>query len=210
MDFKSREGKTFSAALAIKDGRVRYEFPGDRKGRDEKRAYIRVEAGSSGRCYFSISGSVNKQAEVNFGLVSAAEAECLALLTAARYIGHYSGDAKCLIRVSLNNLNFSRYILRERIPRDRRMKELVGAARKALDQAGRWEVEYKPERRPRLKGGPLADTFPPGVFPWLDAKARKENGRLVVELPDDPAVRAQFKAAMYNSAVRDDGLFTLP
>ena len=210
LEFKSREGKTFSASLVIKDGRVKYEFPGNRKGQDEKQAHVRVEAGSSGRCYFAITGSVNKQVEVNFGLVSAAEAECLALLTAARYVGHCNGGSKCFMKVSLNNLNLSRYVLKERSPRDRRMKELVNAARKALDQAGRWEVEYKPERRPRLKGGPLADTFPPEVFPWLDAKVWKENGRLVVELPDDPAVRAQFKAAMYSSTVSEDGFFILP
>jgi hypothetical protein len=56
----------------------------------------------------------------------------------------------------------------------------------------------------------VADTFPFGVFPWLDAKARKENGRLAVDLPDDPAVRAQFKASMYSSSVNEDGCFVLP
>ncbi|MGB9847420.1 MAG: hypothetical protein ACPLRH_07930, partial [Desulfotomaculales bacterium] len=64
--------------------------------------------------------------------------------------------------------------------------------------------------RPRLKGGPVADTFPYGVFPWLEVRVRKENGRLAVELPDDPAVRAQFKAAMYSSSVSEDGCFILP
>ncbi|MEW5899453.1 MAG: topoisomerase C-terminal repeat-containing protein, partial [Bacillota bacterium] len=180
MEFKTKEGKPFAAALVVKNGKVEYEFPKNAKKNDDCTVDVRVEAGSSGRCYLSIRGAVVKQAEVNFGLVSATEAECLALITAAKYVAHYNGSAgKCLIKVSLNNLNLSRYILKERSPRDRWMKELVNLTRKALDQAGKWEVEYRPERRPRLKGGPVADTFPFGVFPWLEAKVRKENGRLL-------------------------------
>ena len=211
MEFKTKEGRPFHAALVVKNGKVEYEYAKKNNNNRNTVAEVRVEAGSSGRCYLSIRGAIGKQAEVNFGLVSATEAECLALITAAKYIAHHTGGAgKCLIKVSLNNLNLSRYILKERSPRDRRMKELVDLTRKTLDQSGKWEVEYRPERRPRLKGGPVADTFPFGVFPWLEAKVRKENGRLVVDLPDDPAVRAQFKASMYSSALREDGVFVLP
>lgn len=210
MEFKARDGRTFTAALVLKNGKVEYEFT--KRGKSEKsgRVEVRVEAGSSGRCYLSISGPVSKQAEINFGLASATEAECLALITAAKYVAHHAGAGKSLIKVSLNNLNLSRYILKERSPRDQKMKELVGFARKELDRAGKWEVEYRPERRPRLKGGPVADTFPFGVFPWLEAKVRKENVRLAVDLPDDPAVRAQFKASLYSSSVSEDGCFLLP
>lgn len=210
MEFKARDGRAFNAALVLKNGKVEYEFTKGEKGEKSGKVEVRVEAGSSGRCYLSISGPVSKQAEINFGLVSATEAECLALITAAKYVAHHAGAGKSLIKVSLNNLNLSRYILKERVPRDRKMKELVACARKELDRAGKWEVEYRPERRPRLKGGPVADTFPFGVFPWLEAKVRKENGRLIVDLPDDPAVRAQFKASMYSSSVNEDGCYALP
>lgn len=206
MEFKTKEGKPFAAALVVKNGKVEYEYV---KKNDDRTVEVRVEAGSSGRCYLSIRGVVAKQAEVNFGLVSATEAECLALITAARYVAHCNTNP-CRIKVSLNNLNLARYLLRERTPRDRKMRLLVEEARKALDRAGRWEAELRQEKRPRLKGGPLAETFPAGIFPWLEMKIDRENGRLVVDLPDDPAVRAQFKAAMYTSTVNEKGLFVLP
>lgn len=206
--FRAKDGKVYSAALVVRNSKVELDFPRKRV-QDSEAINIRVEAGCSGKCYLSISGGVAKKAEISYGLVSATEAECLALITAAKYVVYRTADKRRL-RVSLNNLNLARYILRERTPRDRKMRLLVEEARKCLDRAGKWEVELRQEKRPRLKGGPLAEIFPAGIFPWLEAKVEREGGKIVVELPDDPAVKAQFKASMHSSALREDGVFVLP
>lgn len=198
--FTSRAGKKFAARLMVRRGKVVFDFPNsdgsDQKGSRE--AFIRAEAIQSGSAIFYVSGPTQKNAKLSFGLVSARLAECLALITATKYLQWACPDYyRITVTVSLNNLDFSRYVLQERKPRDKQTRDAVEYLLNLLDAFGSWRVEYKPRRRPRLHGSPVSNQFPFGVFPWLQhVNANIIGDQLEVELPDDPAVIAQFKASI--------------
>lgn len=211
--FVSRAGKNFSARLLFQDGKVVFDFP-DRNGNGKSggrpgEVFIRAESFYSGTAAFHISGPLKKSAEMTFGVVPSRLAECLALIAALKYVRHSSGQQITKAVVSLNNLDLSRYMLRERVPRNKEVRHAVEYALALLDGFTSWAVEFEPCKRPRLRGGNADATFPRGVFPWLKAEIRDLGSEVEISLPDDPAVIANFKASV-RSAVGEGGTFRVP
>lgn len=210
-----RTGKSFSASLVLSGKKITFEFS-DRKSisSDSPKTcrdaiFVRVESGNSGSVSLNISNPVNVTASVNYGLVPSRMAECLGCITAVRLVKHRLPGAKPRINFSLNNLEFSRYILRERTPRNREIRNAVEQLWDLLKEFT-WEAQYKQTRRSRLKGSPQADKFPYGIFPWLKVKTQADEKNIYVELPGCPAVTAQFQASIRNFQPSGDGGFSIP
>jgi len=122
INFTSRKGKGFKAALMIKDKELVYEFDNSKKHSEYSPIYgnasteaappgrvdVRVEAFSSGSVSIHVlcSGKVIKR-EISFGNISAREAECLASITAvnlAKWLLKEVDDRD--IHLSVNNIDF--------------------------------------------------------------------------------------------------------
>jgi len=212
-----KNNKKFSAALAIEGKEVKFKFGEDQKGGgiDPSRGQevrIRVYSGHSGSAYVSIKGAADKEFQVNYGHVSSRMAECLACITAAALLKHsLKNIAGIKLIISLNNLDFSRYILKERIPRDKDMKNALDNLFTMLEGFKSWTARYEPEKRPRLAGSPYSDQFPLGVFPGIDVKTEEKDDRLVVMLPPGrPDVQAQFTASIRYAVPDREASYILP
>jgi hypothetical protein len=219
--FKSRSGKSFSARLILDGKKVSLQFPEKRGGSTEPAeagkstgkdvVYIRVESGHSGTARINIEGVVSRTAEVNYGLVSSRMAECLGTLTAVKLVEHCVKDPRRLwLDIRLNNLNFSRYLLRERVPRDKEIRSALKILWEWLENFAGWRARYQPVRRPRLQGSPRAMEFPRGMYPWLYADVTDAGSEIIVKLPDTPDVLAQFKASIRKAEYRGNGTFVVP
>ncbi|OPX89477.1 MAG: DNA topoisomerase III [Pelotomaculum sp. PtaB.Bin104] len=203
-----RNGKPFSAALIIKDGEVKFNF-GEKESSGTVR--IRVHSGNSGSVHISLTGAVNKDFEINYGHVSSRMAECLGCITAANFIKHQVPDStKIKLDISLNNLDFSRYILRERIPRDKEIKAALEYLFGILSGFAGWQAQFKPKKRPRLQGSPQSNNFPKGIFPWLKLNISEHDISISVKLPESPDVKAQFKASLQKATEGDENTYSLP
>ena len=217
--FVSRKNnKTFSAALAIENGRVEFKFDREQKDREsgptnENKGNIiriRIHSGNSGSANVTIKGATYKEFQISYGHVSSRMAECLACITAANLIKYtMKSTIGIKLDISLNNLDFSRYILKERVPRDREIKLALESLFRLLGEFGDWTAQYKPEKRPRLAGSPHSNNFPRGVFPGIEVGVEEESGKLRVTLPESPDVRAQFAASL-RQAVPDGETYILP
>lgn len=214
--FVSRAGNEFSAHLVLSEGNVEFGFSNSRsvhqanqqeavvKPRQEpeqqrsrlEEVFIRIESFRSGTAAFYISGPLKKSAEMSFGLVPSRAAECLALIAAIGCVEHNGGIGKLAAKASLNNLDFSRYLLRERTPRDQETKKMVECAVGLLSKFASWSAEFKPQQRPKLRGGTANNDFPRGVFPWLQVQINDLGSESEVWLPPNPAVIANFKASI--------------
>lgn len=219
--FRSRSGRPFSAALILRDNKVAFEFQGKEKGvsrpEDVQKPAgnnvipVRVESGNSGTVHLSIGSPVPFTADIDYGLVSSRMAECLGCITAAGLVKSSCKNITAVrLDISLNNLDFSRYLLRERVPRDTDVKKAVEHLWSLLQEFGGWQAQYRPSRKPRLKGSPQAGKFPRGVFPGLQAEITENGDELTVALPDSPDIQAQFRASIWKAVPGDNGTFTVP
>lgn len=223
--FRSRTGKIFNATLVLQGKKVVFEFQNGKgnsnkednrvrsesANRDKNAIRIRVESGNSGAVHLFIGQPINFVCDVSYGLVSSRLAECLGCMTAARLVKHRLKDVSGVRLIfSLNNLDFSRYLLRERSPRDAEVKKAVGHLWDLLQGFAGWEARFAPAKKPRLRGGPRADKFPRGVFPWLDVSVANKGDGLEVRLPDCPDVHAQFRASIFKAVPGEGGRFNVP
>lgn len=126
---------------------------------------VRMHSGNSGAAHVTIKGAMYKDFQIVYGHVSSRMAECLAAITAANLIKHtvknISGVRVC---ISLNNLDFSRYILKERVPRDRDAKLALEHLFRLLAGFRGWRARFEPEKRPRLTGALRVVISPEGYF----------------------------------------------
>lgn len=219
-----RNNKPFRAALVIKDKRAAFEFEerkgeenkdkgdsSDKGGNGEDAVSIRIHSENSGTAHVTIKGAIYKDFQISYGHVSSRMAECLATLTAANLIKYTMGNINGVkLDISLNNLDFSRYILKERTPRDRDIKLALEVMFKLLAEFGGWCARFKPEKRPKLTGSPQSNNFPKGVFPGLDLEVAEENGMLKVTLPGTPDIQAQFTASIQRAMPDGDKTYTIP
>lgn len=208
--FTSKAGKKFSAGLQFNSaGKLIFWFPEKNKAKSNHstqnadtqnsnaiQAKIRVESNQSGSSYIAITGPFNKDLHVEYGLVPAREAECLALITALNIIKHRAPKVSN-ISISCNNLDIARYLLRERSPRDRTMQYNMKYLHTLLARYPKWDIKYFRRHRHKLKGSSRASKFPRGAFPWLVVKATRKDNHILVQLPPDPAVLKQFTATFY-------------
>lgn len=199
--FVSRAGRNFSARLVLQDKKVVFDFPDSKTEPGE--VFIRAESFHSGAAVFRVSGPVKKSAEMSFGVVPSRMAECLALITALKYVRHFTNQQVSKVIVSLNNLDLSRYMLRERVSRNKEARQAVEYALALLDGFASWVVEFRPRKKPRLYGRNMEGRFPEGVFPWLKVEVRKLGSEIEVNLPDDPAVVNNFRASIRSASGSD-------
>lgn len=199
----NKTGKRFSAALVIRDKKVDFEFTGK-----SNMVNIRVHSGNSGTAHVTIKGAMYKEFKISYGHVSSRMAECLACITAANLVKHNMKGAK--LDISLNNLDFSRYILRERTPRDKEIKSALEHLFVLLGCFNEWRARYAPKKRPELTGSPQSKGYPRGVFPDLDAAISEENGRLRVVLSGGPDVQTQFTASLKKAEPDGEKTYSLP
>lgn len=199
----NRNGKRFSAALVIRDKKVDFEFTGK-----SNMVNIRVHSENSGTAHVTIKGAMYKEFKISYGHVSSRMAECLACITAANLVKHNMKGAK--LDISLNNLDFSRYILKERTPRDKEIKSALEHLFVLLGCFNEWRARFAPQKRPELAGSPQSNGYPRGVFPDLDAAISEENGRLRVVLSGGPDVQAQFIASLKKAEPDGEKTYNLP
>ena len=138
-------------------------------------------------------------------------AECLGSITAVRLVRFKREDPSSLaVVLSLNNLEFSRYLLRECQPRDREIRRAVEYLRKELDGFANWQARFDPRKRSRLEGSPQAVKFPRGVFPYLKPDIKETGEYLEVNLPESPDVIAQFAVSLRRAEQIGPGRFRVP
>lgn len=201
-----KTGKKFSAALVLDNGKVRFDFNEKISGNQLR---IRVESKASGMAHINVPGLCNT--EVSYGLVSSRMAECLGSITAVKLVKYrYSESNLPQIVLSLNNLEFSRYLLRERTPRSREIRRTVEYLQKELQAFATWQARYEPKRKSRLKGSPQAAKFPRGIFPYLQMNIVEDRESLIVNLPESPDVAAQFTASIWKAKQIGPESFQVP
>ncbi|KLU63117.1 DNA topoisomerase III [Peptococcaceae bacterium CEB3] len=225
--FKSKAGKPFSAALAVEGGKVVFRFPEKKKSQAgqprsptaqphahtlstqplDNTVRLRIESGNSGTVLISVPGILSTQ--ISYGLVPSREAECLGCITAANLVKFHRNPLPKL-EISLNNLDFARYLLREHVPRSQEIKHSLEFLWKLLDEFPGWSAKYEHQKRARLQGSPQSNGFPRGVFPWLKAEIAEVGGNIRVSLPDSPDVRAQFVASIRRAERGEDGVYMVP
>lgn len=207
--FTDRKGRRFSAALRVEGGGVVFARSGGGKDLTGS-VVVSVRAASSGGALLSVDAPFNRAWNIGFGPVSSALAECYAAITGVKYVRHRCRGASGVhVSLVVSAHRLARYLLGERRPRSADAREAVSYLRALLREFASWAVSHRPAKGPRLQGGSLARFFPDGVFPWLQAEVRQVPGGVVVKLPDDPAVAAQFRASVYR-AVGEGGVYSVP
>lgn len=216
--FISRNKKQFKAALTIENGKIKFLFSdtpqketSDQSTYPENLVKIRVHSSNSGSAYITIKGAVYKEFHVNYGHVSTRMAECLATLTAANLIKHITKKSeKIKLEISINNIEFSRYILKERTPRDKEMKQTLERLFDLLSEFDSWVAKYEPQRRAKLMGTPQSKEFPKGIFPWLHLELTEEPDHIQIVLPQYPDVKAQLIASIQRLHQEEEWIYRLP
>ncbi len=131
------------------------------------------------------------------------------MLTGVKYLRHVAPGSvhdKLVLRVS--NATLASYLLKQISPRSPAIRLVLDQLWSTLAAFRDWKIVRVPARRTPLAGSPHSWNFPKGVFPWLRyGKASGSNGSLVITLPDDPAVRAQFLASITTAKTLETGAF---
>lgn len=228
--YSAAKRKHFTAALVLKDKRVVFEYPGsngtaklnhttktgDEYGQksDQEAASdivnVRVQSSYTGTVDISITGATYMTTTVEYGLGPPRWTECLGAITALGIINHKLGDpSRYKINLSINNYDLSRYVLEGRLPRDQKIKAAVIHLLGLCSKYNAWSAQYKASKKPRLQGGPQANNFPKGVFPFLRAEVITAGENILVKLPVTPDIKSQFEASMTNAVMGSDGYYHL-
>ena len=202
--FISKKGRPFKASLEIssEEGKIKFNFPETNpvtkpQYMDREEIFIQLEANRSGDAIIILHGHIEQSLHIDFGLLPARLTECLALITALKIINYRAPNVTGL-KISCSNLDFSRYLLQERSPRDTDARKSLDYLYGLLGNFKQWSIVYEKSKRQRLQGSSRA-RFPFGAFPWMKsiASAHKAEDKILVRLPDDPAVKAQFLASFW-------------
>lgn len=205
--FISKNGKPFDAALVIKGNKVTFEFPGQPEEKiQDKTTRVRVYSSSPGIVNINITGPIQYSITVDFGLVSSRMAECLGVISAAKYLKHYGITGK--IQISANNKEFVEYALRETTPRKKEMQYAVKYMWQTLEPF-EWDISLERRQKTKLHGGTISKTFPQGLFPWAKIEKTVVGDEIYIDLPDCPAIQAQISASI-KSAKRIEKNIIIP
>lgn len=228
MSFTSRNNKKFKAYLVLKDKKIVYEFDNSAKQQEAKaspngtpnmsaspgRIDIRVEAFSSGSVSIQVvctGKSIFR--EISYGNISARESECLASITAVNLVHWLLKDVdEYDIHLSVNNIDFAGYLLREARPKDSYMRFLVNHLWERLSLFRSWQASYLYRKRRRLEGS-NSGRFPKGVFPYIDCSTGIIGNTMSIRLNQSPEILTQFKASFPNASLEDldtEKLYYLP
>ena len=205
--FISKNGKPFDAALVIKGNKVTFEFPGQlEENIQNKTTKVRVYSSSPGIVNINITGPTQYSAMVDFGLVSSRMAECLGVISAAKYLKYHGITGK--IQISANNKEFVEYALREITPRKKEMQYAIKYMWQTLEPF-EWDISLERRQKTRLYGGTTNKTFPKNLFPWAEIKRTIIGNEIYIDLTDCPAIQAQISASI-KSAKRIEKNIIIP
>lgn len=205
--FISKKGNKFKTALVLSGEQIVFEYADNNlKCKDQDTIHIRVESASPGNVFISATGPCQYTCAVDFGLVPSRLAECLGIISIAKYLLFYHFNKKLII--SANNKEFVQYALREITPSRKEARNLIEIMWHELGKFPSWEIRYNHIRKSLLHGGVTKGTFPRGLFPWLHADVDITNGQAVISLPKCPEVQYQFEASI--RAQRKDNLLIVP
>lgn len=208
--FISKANKPFEAALVLQGDKVQFEFPNQPASQPNyqggNQILIRVHSSSPGAASLNIAGSVRYSANIDFGLVSSRMAECLALIAAVRFLNFHKIKGK--IYISANNREFVEYALRETIPRQKEMRNLLNCLWQLLEPF-EWELSYEKKQRKNLQGGTTSKVFPQGLFPWLHIEKTFLNNNIYIDDLLCPAVETQLLASI-KASHKKDGKIIIP
>jgi hypothetical protein len=229
--FVSKSGKPFTAALVVEKGKVVFKFPDSSQTKQQgeqtrpssestpRYAHtidnpsqdgtlrIRVESGSSGTVWVSAPGIINTT--ISYGLVPSRQAECFGCITVANLIKHKLKNLPKL-EISLNNVDFASYLLREHVPRSNEIKRSLEFLWHLLDEFPGWSARFEPKKRAKLQGSPQSNGFPRGIFPWLKTESVEQGNNLLVTLPNSPDVHAQFVASIRKAEKVEGNSYRVP
>ncbi len=201
-----RTGKQFKASLVVRDKRIVFEFENNVAGNT---AYIRIQSENSGMASVVIKGIMYQSFKISYGHESSRMAECLAAITAVNLVKHTKG-INTELDISLNNLDAARYILKERVPRNKHIREALQHLFVLLNKFSRWSAKYEKKKRFKLKGSPQGNKFPISVFPQLNPTITEESDSIWVTLPGGPDIQAQFKASLRGIKAEIGNRYNLP
>ena len=229
--FVSKAGKPFKAALVIEKGKVAFRFPDSSETRQQAeparlssenpQGYahttdnqprdgtlrVRVASESSGTVLVSVPGLLD--ATISYGLVPSRQAECFGCITVANLIKHKLKNLPKL-EISLNNVDFACYLLREHVPRSNEVKRSLEFLWRLLEEFPGWSAKFEPEKKAKLQGSPQSNGFPKGIFPWLKAEIVEQGSNLLVTLPSSPDVNAQFVASIRKAERTEGNVYVVP
>lgn len=210
--FVSKKGKLFNAKLLIRGNKLTFAFPDSKKSnfkKDFKQDFvnIRVHSANSGVADINITGKINYTVLVDFGLVPSRMAECLALISAIKYLKH-NKIVNGKISISANNREFVEYVLKETTPRKKDMRNAIKHLWQTLEPYS-WEIKYERQQRKTLKGGTANKAFPQGLYPWIKLKKDTTDDYIYIDIPKCPAVEAQLLASIRVSS-KENGKILIP
>lgn len=209
--FVSKKGKLFDAKLVVEGNKLTFAFPNSKKAelkKDFKQDLIniRVQSTTSGVANINITGKINYSVFVDFGLVPSRMAECLALISAVKYLKH-NGIVNDKISISANNREFVEYVLKETTPRKKDMRDTINHLWRTLEPYS-WEIRHEKQQRKTLKGGTTNKAFPQGLYPWIDLEKKIANNCIYINTKC-PAVSSQLLASIKASS-KIDGQIRIP
>ncbi len=208
--FRSKNGNSFSARLLRKNNKPSFDFGCSERNQKSKVVVQVLEPGLVELQVFSKSVALRE--EIHFGLVSPQLTACYGAIAGCKIVLYGLGNesAKEKLMLETSNLLFTKYVLKIVRPRHAQIREGISYLWEILDGFSSWTVRYVPAKRPRLKGTPHSERFPRGIFPWLDAEIARQGDKILVKLSPDPAVCAQFTAAIKNVTEIEHGVFVVP
>lgn len=208
LTFISKERKPFKARLAIRGTRVELVFENQRGGSqtgdnqaNSNIVRLRAESQQPGSVNLTIqTGAQRYNTQINFGLSSTRECECLALIAAADFVKYNSDGYKNMsLNIELNSQEFTNYLLKETTPRDKGMRNLVAYAWGKLSIFKSFIAIYKPQKKMKLEGTNISKFYPKGLFPGLEKRVAVDAAEIFVFLPANPAVCKQFFASFHKA-----------
>jgi len=203
--FVSKKGKPFEASLVLEGDKVVFSFPGEKK--DSQTTKIRIHSSSPGLANIKITGKVQYDTLVDFGLVSSRMAECLGVIAAAKYLKHHNVSGN--VNISANNREFVQYVLRETVPRKKEMQNTIIYLWNILEEF-EWDISYQRQQKTKLTGGTRVKSFPQSLFPWLRIEKTIAGDMIYVTLPNCPAAQAQIIASIRLAKKDGEGSIVIP
>lgn len=210
----SQDRKPYRAKLAIQGNQLEKQYENSKSQQegdmDANAVRVRAESPKPGSVNLDIKRSDKQyRVQINFGLASTRECECLAVLAAIDYIKfHFPEHKNLAVHIEVNSQEFANYLLKETTPRDKDMRNMIGYTWGKLSAFKTFVAMYKPRQKMKLEGTNTSRYYPKGLFPWIEKSMHESDQGILVLLSSNPAVIKQFWAsfhkAEYLSANKDE------
>ena len=161
----------------------------------------RIESQHSGAVNINISEPINFEEAINFGLVGSTMAECYGAMVGAWVVSEKLKWMKIhpenvTLSLSFNDVVLTEYLLGETTPRDKDKRNDIFFCKRELFKFGAYKPSLYIVKKRTLKGSSTTGNIPSGIFPNINIVVEKdeETGHIIVTMPYNPALLAQFKS----------------